>query len=165
MTKLRFTSLFFFITCGFFLLGCKKEHPNPEQLDPIYKELTQKASEASKALENELQKRAELERVIPSLLPNTIDLKNTRRELQQAERAIVALRQQHKYYEIRAERRRVEGRRAYKIAFQNNEEWPKPEEYQAYLASKRLQEASLNWSERVPKLHQRVSNLSTTPSE
>jgi hypothetical protein len=148
------------------LFGCKSEDPNPELLDPIYKDLLSRTDEATKSLEEHTVRRKELELFLETAEPNTIDLKKARLELIKVRNWQRRAEQQASYFRIRAERRKIEDRRNYKIAFQNNQPWPDKAEYSGYLVNKRLHEVNLNWNARVPKLADRTSSsVSKTKKE
>ena len=141
------------------LFGCKKEEPNPELLDPIYKDLKAEAKKYNSQLKEE---EANLEAILEdreNLKPRTIELVANRRDEKKTRGKILQFKQKAKYYEIRSERRRVEARRDYKIAFRKNEAWPNPQEYENYQTYKRLRDAPLNWGYRVPKLYKDSPNF------
>ncbi len=138
------------------LVACKQENPNPELLDPIYKDLKARADSYSKNYEETKAQIATLRESEQKAEPHTIELKDIRRDLAKALKQQVGNEQLARYYKIRAERRRVLGRRAYREAFAKGEEWPKPEEYTDYLVNIRLHEINLNWNARVPKLQGRA---------
>lgn len=153
--SMQWVSLVLLTLC---LFGCKSEEPNPELLDPIYKDLVSRTEEYSKSLLEHQARRKELEEFIEKSEPNTLDLKKARLELVKVLRWERMAEQKTAYFRIRTERRKVEDRKNYKLAFYKNEQWPDPAEYSGYLVNKRLQEVNLNWNARVPKLADRVSS-------
>ncbi|MCB0364235.1 MAG: hypothetical protein H6624_14045 [Bdellovibrionaceae bacterium] len=114
----------------------------------LHKDYEKKLKEETKTQEENLE---ELELAGS----NGMDLKVARKKISSSAKKITYYTQMTNYYRIRAERRRVEGRRAYSIAFDNGESWPDPKEYQLYLVNKRLREAPRSWSVRVPKMTDR----------
>ncbi len=126
--------------------------------DLIYQDLKKDLGEAEKALVDARKAKEEAKTKVDAAVPRTIELKDAEREYWKAVKMIDALESGVKYLSIRVERRRVETRAAYKAAFlaQNEDNWPDKSEYSGYLAHKRLREASLNWSRRVPKLQDRI---------
>lgn len=146
------------------LVGCTKEHPNPEQLDPIFKDLETRAAEHKKAHEEAKVNLEALREEEQKTAPNTIELKDVRREIAKTRKQILDNDQWARYYQIRAERRKIEGRIAYKKAFAKGEQWPPPGEYSDYLVNIRLRQAPLNWNARVPKLQDRlIKRADVTP--
>jgi len=87
-----------------------------------------------------------------------MSLKVARKKITDNSKKIIQYRQMTTYYRIRSQRRKVEGRRSYRIAFEKGQDWPNPKEYQSYLVNKRLREASRNWSARVPKMVDRYTS-------
>jgi len=140
-----------------FLSGCRKEDPNPELLDPIFADLDKRASEAQKGYDDEV-KNLEGEKVaLEKAEPNTIELKNARRDIAKSEAKILDLGQKARYYQIRAKRRMLVDRITYKDAFAKNLPWPDPHEYSEYQVNNRLREAPMNWAVHVPKLQDRLT--------
>ncbi|MCB9027177.1 MAG: hypothetical protein H6625_12715 [Bdellovibrionaceae bacterium] len=144
-------------------LGCKSEHPNPEQLDPIYIDLISEKKETEKLIKdtNSTLENLKAERI--KIKPRSVEKKVNERETKKATLELAKLKQNLAYLEIRSERRRVESRRDYKINFKNNKTWPNPEEYKNYLVAKRLRSAPRNWNYRVPKLHAGNPNYKENP--
>lgn len=140
------------------LMGCRKEDPSPELLDPIFADLQKRAADAKKSLEDEKKKQEDLKVSIEHAEPNSIDLKNARRDLATSEARSLDFDQKARYYDIRSRRRMYEDRVEYKKAFAKNEQWPDPREYSDYLVNIRLREAPLDWGKRVPKLQDRILN-------
>ncbi|MCB0350510.1 MAG: hypothetical protein KDD38_04965, partial [Bdellovibrionales bacterium] len=55
------------------------------------------------------------------------------------------------YLKIREIERKFDDYKTYEAAFKAEKPWPPPEEYKAYLKNKELNNASRNWSDRVPR--------------
>lgn len=154
--NLRSSQLALLIMVCLTLAGCRKEDPNPEMKDPIYKDLSTRAGHYEKEKEGGKASVKELREQLTKAEANTIELKNIGRDLAKAEKKLLGDDQLARYYKIRAERRRLMGRRAYREAFAAGKEWPDPAEYSDYLVNMRLHEVSLNWNTRVPKLQDRL---------
>ncbi len=133
------------------LVGCKKEEPNPEQLDPIYKDLRSRFESIQKEIVEENKKQVDIRRALSGAEPNSTVLRNARRDLQQSIVTIADLEQKERFYRIRTERRLLVDQITYKAALQKNLPWPEPREYSEYQVNTRLREASRNWNVRVPK--------------
>jgi len=140
-----------------FTMGCKREDPNPHLLDPIYADLLSMSETHKKQSDEAKAKIAELQASLEKAAPHSIDLKDIRRDLERFKLQKKKSDQLGQYYEIRAQRRAVEGKMAYKRAFASDQTWPPPNEYSEYSANKRLNAASPNWGARVPRLNDRYS--------
>lgn len=145
------------ILCLLTLAGCKSEDPNPELSDPIYKFLVDQGNTLRPALETERKKLEESESALSKMDVNTAERKQEQKNIQHSRELITRLQQEVDYNEIRRERRRVESRRSYKIAYSKGEIWPKPEEFDHFMTQQRLRSASLDWGKRVPKLQDRIN--------
>ena len=109
--------LLLFMTPVLIFSGCKKEDPNPELKDPIFKDLDRRATEHQKTYEEVKEKIAELRSSIAKTEPRTIDLKNLKRELEKEQKLLRVSEEQARYYRIRAQRRKLTGRIAYQKTF------------------------------------------------
>lgn len=138
------------------LTGCRKEDPNPELLDPIYADLQKRAADAQKSFEDETAKHKDMRLAVEKAEPNSIELKNARKDLAKSLKLAVDMEQAARYYKIRAQRRLLVDKITYKEAFVNNQPWPDPAEYSAYQVNMRLNAVNLNWNTRVPKLQKRL---------
>lgn len=133
------------------IIGCRKEEPNPELIDPIYSDLSKDLAGA-KAAKEEAEKAVEAaEKALMKAPTRTIERRNAEEDIQKTQDKLNKITQLVEYYEIRVERRKFEARRDYKIAFAAEKSWPDPREFEAYKTNKRLVQASKNWSDRVPK--------------
>jgi hypothetical protein len=141
---------------GFLMLlataGCKKPHPNPEQLDPIYGDFIKEVAQADKSIKEEEDQIKSVEAKLAALQPRDILRGSLSRELSGRKKRLVGLQERRLYFETRAEKRKAHAQREYLAAFEKDEPWPDPEEFSAYLAVKKLQSASRNWDDRVPRL-------------
>jgi len=137
---------------SFLLLGCKQEEPNPELRDPIFQDLSKKAADAQKSLDEALVKRKEGREKLEKTEPNSIELKDAKKELEKTESLVTRLQQDATYYRIRAERRKIVAKMTYREAFWQDKPWPDPREYSDYQLNIRLNQINLNWGTRVPRL-------------
>jgi hypothetical protein len=139
-----------------FLVACTGEDPNPELKDPIYLDLRSKASREADSIKAD---RDELEDTLTKLAktePLSIERKTFERDATRLRKQIFDADQLARYFTIRAERRRVVGRKSYKDAHAKGEEWPDPSEYSDYQVNTRLRGASRHWADRVPRLEDRL---------
>lgn len=149
----RILSVYMLLTCFFLIVGCKKENPNPELLDPIYQDLISVRKTAEKDLKDAMKKLEGIEKDYKTTEPRSLSRKTVYKDLLNTRKKVKFLEQRLKFTEIRVKRRKVEGRRKYRIAFQKGEVWPDPKEYEYYKQYNKLKNADLNWNKRVPKLH------------
>jgi len=160
---------FFRLVCLFILFvsiqGCRQEDANPELSDPIYLDLVKELNTLKSTKEDIEKKIIAAEKELSKSAPRTIDRKNAENELKRQLTQLGVIDQQHEYYKIRTERRRVEGRRSYRIAFEKKEEWPDPKEFDAYKTNKKLYYASKNWNERVPKTNHNQKQYDLPPEK
>lgn len=153
MNSLR--AFLFLLIFGFTLSGCKKEDPNPELKDPIFSDLSKRAKDFEAEYTSLSTEVAELRKKLASAPEHSMERKDY---LSKISRNLPKLRhsdQMRVYYKIRADRRKLEARIAYKKAFQAEKEWPDPKEFEDYKTAKSVREINPNWNARVPKLHER----------
>jgi hypothetical protein len=138
------------------LMGCEKEDPNPELIDPVWKDLSARHAAYQKNYEESKAKILVIQESLATAEARTIEIKNFQTELSKEKLKLMNAEQLARYYRIRAERRKLTARIAYKKAFAEKKPWPDPREYSDYLVNTRLQEANRNWGTRVPKLQDRL---------
>ncbi len=152
----------FFIVCSIAfiailsLTACEKEDPNPELRDPIWQDLSKRAADYEKQRDESKAKLAGLRERLEKVEPNSMDLKDVRRDMAKTEKALLGQEQLARYYKIRADRRKVVDKITAREARASNKEWPDKAEYSDYLVNSRLRETSMNWNARVPKLQDRL---------
>ena len=132
-------------------LGCRREDPNPELSDPIYLDLLKDLRSLESEKESAEKKIEKATKELAKSAPRTLDKKNAENDLLKAQKTLEKIIQLIEFYKIHSEHRRVEGRAAYKAAFNKGEKWPDPKEGESYFTNKRLRTAPRSWSERVPK--------------
>jgi hypothetical protein len=150
MVFLRTIFLGFIVIFG--LSGCKRPHSNPETLDPIYADMLAEVRAAENTIQNEQKEIEALKAKIAALKPRDIMRGSFGRELLSREKKVRSYKERKTYFETRAEQRKAYVQREYLAAFEKDETWPNPADYQTYLATKKLQSVSRNWDDRVPKL-------------
>jgi len=139
------------------LVGCSKPMDNPEIKDPIYLDLKKLADEYSKTVVDTQKKKAEAYKKFLETPANTLDKKLEYRNYAKIEKEYKKAHDMAQYYQIRMERRKIEGKLAYLESYEKKEEWPKPEEYKAFLTNQKLRNAPTSWDARVPKNADRYS--------
>lgn len=148
-----------------FLASCRREDPNPELSDRIYQDLQREVVDIGGLIDAATKKKEEATKDLAKSGVRTMERKNAQIEIRKQDMIIQKLSELKEYYEIRAKMRLHEGRRLYRIAFQEGKVWPDPKEYEAYLVNKRLRAASRNWNDRVPKIGQSNELASVVPGE
>lgn len=141
------------------LSGCQKGVPEPELLDPIFKDLSETHRQKAHELEEELKKLAQTKAQLEKTESRSVQRKILAKDYSIGIQTIQELRESILYYKIRAERRKFTDRMTYKVALDAGKPWPDPQEYAQYQVNKRLNEASRQWAERVPKLNDRYPAL------
>lgn len=130
---------------------------NPEIKDPIYSDLKKMADEYSKKVVDTQKSKAEAYKKFLETPENTLDKKLELRNYMKVKKEYEKAKDMAQYYQIRMERRKMEGRLAYLESYEKKEEWPKPEEYKAFLTNQKLRNSPLQWDARVPKNADRYS--------
>lgn len=151
-----FHRIIFGLILSISIVGCRLEKSQPELDDPIFSDLGKRAKEyedSSKVLAETL---VGLREKLEKTEPNSIDRKDALKNIAKTTREAREAEQLARFYKIRAERRRLEGRLAYKEAFKAGKDWPEENEYLDYQRINRLRESSRNWNHRVPKLQDRL---------
>lgn len=139
------------ILVAWLVTGCSRPHPEPEKLDPIYLDLKaeeSKAQTAAEALADEIKIGKE---ELAKLPPRDPGRRKAEQDLRNQTSQLIQIEQMQQYYQIRAKQRVAYARDEYLKAFERNQPWPKPEDFEAYKKSKQLQSIDKNWSSRVPK--------------
>ena len=134
------------------LLGCSKPDPNPELRDPIYKDIEENLKGATKLLSDTEKSLDVLVLESTKLGPRTKEKMVNGRDIQRQKALIDKLRQEIAYFQIRLERRKIQSRTDYSVAYSKKAVWPDPKEFEKYKTIKKLREAPKNWDVRVPKL-------------
>ncbi len=149
--------ILFALLAAFLMSACQRREAQPEMLDKIYSDLKVTLAEEEKAAEEEKKKIEESEKKFEQYEPNTLELKQVRKANLAAKESYQKHAQMVEFYKIRVEKRRLEDRVTYELAFQKKEAWPDPSEYEGYLQNKKLRNAGLDWKARVPSITDRYS--------
>lgn len=144
------------LICALVVVGCKQRIADPENRDPIYRDLRDTLKSTQDELEKEKKNREALEKDLARSEPRTTEQFVARKDLAKSIEKLQKLEQMARYFTIRVERRSLEAKQSYEKAFQANQEWPPPQEFEIYKSAKALKSASSNWDSRVSKLHDRI---------
>ena len=145
------------------LSACNRPIAEPEELDPIYKDLVQTLQKEQSKLAEQEKLQADAREGLAKAETGSIQAKILKKDYSLATQNIQKIKQRVKYLEIRVERRKFTDRMTYKHSFEAKKEWPDPNEYSEYLVNKRLNEASRHWSDRVPRLNDRYPSSKLEP--
>lgn len=132
------------------LVSCNKPLSNPEEIDPIYKDLQSELSNSEKDYAETLKKAEEAQLRLKDIVPQRGQTRKFYGDYHNAKNIAEKARQKMEFYRERVSSRKFEARGAYIRAFESKKDWPDPQEYDAYLASKRASSGSRNWRDRYP---------------
>jgi hypothetical protein len=139
------------------LLSCKSKLAEPEATDLIYLDLKKQEATSEKEYEDAIKQLAEDEKKLKESVPNSLELKQLRKEMESVSVKRNRTQQMAHFFHIRAEKRKFEARVSYNDAFSKNEEWPPKGEYESYLKNQSLRNISMDWQTHVPSLTDRYS--------
>lgn len=144
--------LLLYLVFSVFLLSCKKENPNPELDDIIYKDLKLEYDISVKQ-EAELQVQVEENRKLFLKTPPQQGLSNVNRsKLTASENLLHTIKQQKKYFEIKIEQRKLYVQQRYKESLSaGGRPWPDPKETEDYKVRLKLQRDKFDWDARKAK--------------
>ncbi len=137
----------------------------PETLDPIYAELNSNAAAFLTKIEAQEKKIVDLEMSLEKMGARDPGRKRAIKETYDLQRGLVQMKQQQKYFEIRAEQRKEYAQRAYDRAFDEGRDWPDARELAEHKEFLRLKHAPRNWEDRVPKMTRYNKPEPTPPPE
>ena len=148
MTIFKFLAL---ITLIILTVSCDKPMSNPETIDPIYSDLESERRGAQAAVDSEKSAIADLEKEIEAAPARDPGKKKAIRDRESRLDKLIQLKQKALYFEIRLEQRKRFDEVDYIKSYEKKKPWPRPEEFSEYKSSRKLETASRNWEERVPK--------------
>jgi hypothetical protein len=134
-----------------FMTACKQRIENPELADPIYHDLVLEVKSALVTIGTETKEIKAVKEQIAALSAKDTTRGGLLRELAMHERTLVQAKQNHTYFKVRSEQRRLYDLETYERTFAEDTPWPDPEEIAEYRKVKKLQSSSRNWDDRVPK--------------
>jgi hypothetical protein len=131
------------------LTGCSRPNPTPELKDPIYLDLSSRGALATAASESVKEEIKTLRADLEALPPRDSTRRKLQQDLTQKETRLMVADQEALYFEIRAQQRKEYARKEYLDAFHAGKPWPRPEDFEAYKAQRRLQDAPREWNSRI----------------
>lgn len=157
--------VFFCFLATLLVSACKEKLKEPENLDFIYVDLLKQLSEAKNRVAANKAEVKNAKKEWEDVLPQTGFEKIKRAAYFKAIKKLRFSEQRQKFLEIRLESRKEWARESYDTAWEKKQPWPDKENFKAYEINKRLQSASRNWGERVPKLQDRIRSLSSSDGD
>lgn len=130
------------------LPGCHKPNPHPESMDPIFADLEKEKKETESKISAEEKNLAEFKQALRDVVPQTGQIKYAQKRIYETEEKLNKLRQRKQYLEVRLESRIEVARKDYLRAFEKDQPWPNPKEYETYRSQKELESAPRTWSVR-----------------
>lgn len=131
--------------------GCNRANPTPEVLDPIYADLVQRSVLAKAAAEGAKEEAKKLREELEKLPARDITRRKTQEDIGKQDSRHNVAEQEALYYEIRAEQRKQYARTEYMKAFEKNEPWPDPNDFETYKLQRKLRDAPREWSSKIEK--------------
>ena len=138
----------FFLIFTLVLVGCHQPNPHPEATDPIYSDLERSKKDLEGQLGQELKHLEEFEIALKAVKPQTGQIKYAQKRVYETREKVEKLKQLKAYYDLRLASRIESVKRSYAKAFEKNEPWPDPKEYEVYKSQKALEVAPRAWSVR-----------------
>jgi hypothetical protein len=150
-----------------FLVGCNKPDPNPELLDPIYRDLEKERKDLEAALISIKAEVAEYQKNLERVEPHTGQIHYARKRLYDAEKILETNIQRHKYLKVRLESRKDEVFLSYMKAFREKRPWPDPKEYADFNALREMRSQPPQWRprERLEKYQNSIGKSNRAPAE
>jgi peptidoglycan hydrolase CwlO-like protein len=142
MKKASFYLLFFF----FLISGCHKPASNPESLDPIFTDLEKQTKDVAVQVTDTQKQLDDFEKAMETVQPQTGQIKYAQKRVYETRARLEKLQQKLRYLQLHTETRLNEDRKAYLRAFNKNEPWPDPAEYESYKAQRALEETPIIWN-------------------
>ena len=133
------------------LSACSRPNPTPEVLDPIYADLVQRSALAKAAGEGAKEEVKKLREELEKLPARDVTRRKTLEDIGKQESRHNVAEQEALYYEIRAEQRKQYARTEYVKAFEKNEAWPDPNDFETYKLQRKLRDAPREWSSKIEK--------------
>lgn len=146
-----FLLLFAFIS----LSACEKPLSEPERVDPIYSDLEVQLKQLQTVIATEQKSLEDARKSFLDLEPRDLHRKRSQQTVFQLEKKVRKLEEQELYQQLLLQKRLNHVRKIYIEHYKSKKPWPNPEEIKAYRIHQRLNNASRNWSDRVPKLADR----------
>lgn len=129
-----------------YLASCNKPIPNPELKDPIYNDLNVRLTEASQLLTAEQNTLKTHEKELQEAVPQTGQTIQAQKRVFESQNKITKIEQEIQYLKLKASARKKDAIQSYKKAFEKNEIWPEPQEWEQYQKEKKARNAPKEWS-------------------
>jgi Tfp pilus assembly protein PilP len=146
------------------LVACDRPNSEPEKLDPIYSDLQKEVQEIKSAITATQKELEGFQFDLAAVEPQTGQIKYATKRVTETQARLDKLKQMQIFWELKVESRVRWVREAYMKAYKKKEPWPQPQEYQTYLAQKKLENAPRVWNLRE-RLDQAKLGISLKPSK
>ena len=127
------------------LASCKKPDPHPELKDPIYNDLNATLGTVTQLYNAELKALEGFEKEMREVVPQTGQIKYAQKRVNESKAKISKLEQEKQFLEIKIKTRLNEPRKSYTKAFNADQPWPDPQEWENYRIQRKFQQAKKTW--------------------
>ena len=139
--------VFWLVVC-LFLISCTKPLSEPEESDPIYKDLQGELANAQKFTEEKQKVLEESRLLLNEAVPQTGQNRKYHADFYSAENDYLHAQQVEEFFNLRVKSRKFAARRSYLESFDAGKPWPDPNDFEEYLTNKRLKAVDKNWRKR-----------------
>ena len=126
--------------------GCHNPDPHPEAMDPIYKDIEHAQGEIKGQIESEAKNLEEAKATLKKVVPQTGQIKFAQKHYFDSLARIEKLKQLQRYYALKLKSRESEAQELYLKAFEKDQPWPEPEEFETYKITEMARTKSRHWS-------------------
>lgn len=131
--------------CLLITVSCVQRDENPQQSDPIYRDLKQELELVTKNLVAiELEYAGRLDE-LKTVVPQTGQIKNYEKKVFESQNNLDRLRQHKQFFEISIVQREEYVRTRYEEGFRGGRPWPDKKEIADFAKSQKLQREKLAW--------------------
>lgn len=150
----QFMKLFSILCLCLMIAACNKPDPNPELMDPIYKDLSSSITSLNQQLEAEQKALEENETNLKQVIPQTGQNKYAEKRIRESKERIIKLNQEKAYIELKLEAQKRKAKKSYLLAYNKGEIWPNSKDWDEYQIQKKFRTASPIWD-----VKKRISDL------
>jgi DNA repair exonuclease SbcCD ATPase subunit len=140
-----------FFTILLVLSGCSKPESNPELKDKIYLDLLKEVNAAAKHLADAESAFNSAKTKVQNIKPRTGEHARFWMEYYDTQNKYHKARQDLRYAELRADKRKWMVRKQYVRAFKSHERWPSADSYKSYKHHKEIQETPKSWRQTLKR--------------
>lgn len=135
------------LICAFLMLsGCNQPLANPETIDPIYKDISKRVSDAENAVKDQQKELETLKADMEKAGIRTGQREFTRDDYFAGKKKLQKLMEKYRYWKIEKDKRLEKVKVDYFAAYEKEEEWPHPDEYKEWKLERKLKDLPRDWS-------------------